>query len=149
MSSTQQIDPLKRGTVGGQQLTKGGCTEAHRLLPPTLMQPSERGSLFCQLVSVFYLLLTALYELSLFDAADAVAVDREYDVQQYKALLATVAIQRAVNKRPVSSGVKEVEEQKTNDEQQQQQPDITASPGSPVTNVCTFDLHHCGPPRDV
>jgi len=80
----------------------------------------------------------ALYELSLFDAADAVALDRDYDVQQYQALLATVAAQRTVNKRPATSGaVKEVEE-KTNDEQR--------SPAA-VTNVCTFDLKYCGPPR--
>jgi len=92
----------------------------------------------------------ALYELSLFDAADAVAVDHDYDVQQYKALLANVAAQRAASKRPASSGVKEAEEQKTNDEQPtEQQATSTASPTSTVTNVCTFDLKHCGPPGQL
>ena len=92
-------------------------------------------------------LAKALYELSLFDVADSVALDHDYDVQQYKALLAQVAAQRTASKLVASGGAKVLEEQKSNDEQPQQQPAAVVSPSS-VTNVCTFDLQHCGPPRN-
>ena len=105
-----------------------------------------RRSLFSLLL---YALLAALYELSIFDAADAVSVDHDYDIEQYKALLTKIAAQRAAGyrSRPVTSGAKQIEEQKTNDEQTQPQSTAASSPGSSITNVCTFDLKHCGPPR--
>ena len=91
--------------------------------------------------------LSALYELAVFDAADAVVLDQDYDVQQFKTLLAKVATDRTI-KRPATGTVKAAEEQKTNDEEsQQQQSAITASPDASTTNVCTFDLKHCGLPR--
>ena len=93
--------------------------------------------------------MSALYELSLFDAADSFALDREYDVGQYKAQLATAAAQRKERTRPATaaSAVKEAEEQKTNDEQPAQQPVVIASPAQTVTNICSFDLKRCAPPR--
>ena len=115
--------------------------------PLHICQTADVWRLAHRSISVLSCVLLALYELSLFDAADAVALDHEYTVQQYQALLATVAAQRTASKRPVSGGVKQAEEQKTNDEQQLQQESAAETTVPSVTNVCTYDLKQCGPPR--